>query len=80
MLDPVPLSVFLALVVAVAGLVTLLTRGPVPAIHRADDGLLIALTIATALSLGLLWLSPLLSLVLTVGFLVAQSLFGFEFT
>ena len=79
-LDPVPLSVFLALVVAVAGLVTLLTRGPVPAIHRADDGLLIALTIATALSLGLLWLSPLLSLVLTVGFLVAQALFGFEFT
>jgi signal transduction histidine kinase len=79
-LDPVPLSVFLALVFAVAGLVTLLTRGPVPATHRPDDGLLIALTIATALSLGLLWWSPLLSLVLTVGFLVTQSFFGFEFT
>ncbi len=80
MLDPVPLSLFLALVFAVAGLVTLLTRGAVSAGHRADDGLLIALTVATALPLALLWWSPLLCLVLTVGLLVAQSVVGYEFT
>ena len=78
-LDPVPLSVFLALVFAVAGLVTLLVRGPVPAEFRADDAWLIALTVATALPLGLLWWSPLVSLVLTVTLLAVQSAAGYHY-
>ena len=59
---------------------TLLSRGPTPAAFRPDDGILIALTIATALSLALLWWSPLSSLSITVGLLVAQSLAGYNYT
>lgn len=78
--DPVPLSVVLALVFVVAGLVTLLTRAPAPAGFRADDHLLIALTVATALPLALLWWSPLVALVLSTSLLVAQGVPGYHYT
>ena len=79
-LDPLPISIFLALVFTAAGLVELLTRGPVPVGHRADDGILIALTVASALSLALLWLSPLGSLSACLALLCIQSIAGYEFT
>lgn len=78
--DPLPVSILLALVFTAAGLVELLTRGPVPGGHRADDGILIALTVASALSLGLLWLSPLGSLGVSLTLLCIQSVAGYEFT
>ena len=46
-----------------------------------DDGAaLIALTVASALSLALLWWSPLASLVAALALLCAQSIAGYEFT
>ena len=78
--DPLPISILLALVFTAAGLVELLTRGPVPAGNRGDDGILIALTVASALSLALLWLSPLGSLGASLTLLCVQSIAGYEFT
>ncbi len=78
--DPLPLSILLALVFTAAGLVELLSRAPVAAGHRPDDGFLIALTVASALSLSLLWLSPLGSLSVALLSLCAQSVIGYEFT
>ncbi len=78
--DPLPISIMLALVFTAAGLVELLTRGPAAPGHRADDGLLIALTVGSALALALLWLSPLGSLGVSLGALCAQSIAGYEFT
>ena len=48
-LDPLPASIALALVFTAAGLVELLTRGPVAAGYRDDGPLLITLTVASAL-------------------------------
>ncbi|MFA4964676.1 MAG: histidine kinase [Thermoleophilia bacterium] len=79
-LDALPLSIALALVFTAAGLVELLTRGRVPAAHRADDGALIVLTVASALALALLWWSPLAGLGVSLGLLIAQSVSGYEFT
>jgi signal transduction histidine kinase len=78
--DPLPLSMLLAMGFTAAGLVELLTRGPVPAGHRPDDTLLIALTVASALSLSLLWRSQLGALALAVLLLCVQSVAGYEFT
>jgi signal transduction histidine kinase len=55
-------------------------RGQVPAGHRGDDSVLIALTVASGLSLALLWLSPLGSLGASLSLLCAQSIAGYEFT
>ncbi len=63
-----------------AGLVELLTRGSVPAGYSADSAALIALTVASGLTLAVLWWSPLASLVAATVLLCAQSLAGFEFT
>jgi signal transduction histidine kinase len=78
--DPLPVSILLALVFTAAGLVELLSRGQVLPGHRADDGYLIALTVVSALSLAVLWLSPLASLAVALGSLCAQSLAGYDFT
>jgi signal transduction histidine kinase len=78
--DPVSLSVTAALVFVVAGLLTLLTRGAVPAGYRAGDHLFIALTVATALPLALLWWSPLAALCGSAALLVAQAVAGYQFT
>ena len=53
MLDPLPVSIALALVFTAAGLVELLTRDGVSAGYREDGPLLITLTVASALSLAL---------------------------
>jgi signal transduction histidine kinase len=79
-LDPLPVSIALALVFTAAGLVELLTRGPVAAGYRDDGPLLITLTVASAFSLALLWWSPLASLCISLALLCAQSIIGFEFT
>ena len=79
-LDPLPVSIALALVFTAAGLVELLTRGAVSAGHREDGPLLITLTVASALSLALLWWSPLASLCVSLVLLCAQSIMGYEFT
>jgi len=79
-LDPLPASIALALVFTAAGLVELLTRGPVAAGYRDDGPLLITLTVASALSLALLWWSPLAGLCAAVLLLCAQSVAGFELT
>ena len=79
-LDPLPVSIALALVFTAAGLVELLTRGPVAAGYRDDGPLLITLTVASALSLALLWWSPLAGLCVSLALLCAQSIIGFEFT
>ena len=79
-LDPLPVSIFVALVFTAAGLVELLTRGPVPAVHRPDDRILIALTVVSALSLAFMWLSPVGSLAVSLAALCAQSIAGYEFT
>ena len=80
MLDPIPVSVFLALVFTAAGLVELLTRGSVPAGYHADGAALIGLTVASGLTLAVLWWSPLTSLVAATVLLCVQSLAGYEFT
>ncbi len=77
-LEPLPVSIALALVFASAGLVELLTRGAVSAGHRADGPLLITLTVASALSLALLWWSPLAGLCVSLLLLCAQSVIGYE--
>ncbi len=79
-LDPVPASVFLALVFTAGGLVELLTRGPVPAGYHEDGPALIVLTVASGLTLGLLWWSPLASLVAAVALVCAQAVAGYEYT
>ncbi|MEZ5126490.1 MAG: sensor histidine kinase [Thermoleophilia bacterium] len=78
--DPLPVSILLALVFTAAGLVELLTRGPVQAGQRADDELLIVLTVMSSLALALLWLTPLGSLCVSLVALCAQSLLGYDFT
>ena len=80
LLDPLPVSIFLALVFMAAGLVELLTRGPVPAGYRDDDVVLIVLTVASALSLSVLWWSPLAGLIASLAFLCAQTIAGYEYT
>ena len=80
LLDPLPISIILALIFTAAGLVELLTRGPVPAGFRDDGTALIVLTVASALSLGILWWSPLASLLTGLALLCAQALAGYEFT
>ena len=80
LLDPLPVSIGLALVFTAAGLVELLTRGPVAAGYRDDGPLLITLTVASAFSLALLWWSPFASLCISLALLCAQSIIGFEFT
>ena len=80
LLDPLAISIFLALVFTAAGLVELLLRGPVPAGYRDDGAALIALTIACGLSLGLLWWSPLAGLVVSTVLLTTQALAGYEYT
>ena len=80
MLDPVPISVFLALVFTAGGLVELLARGPVPAGYQQDGPALIILTVASGLSLAILWWSPLASLVVAVTLVCAQAVAGYEYT
>ena len=79
-LDPFPLSIVLALIFTAAGLVELLTRGPVPVGYHEDSPVLILLTVASGLTLAALWWSPLVSLVASVGLLCAQVLAGYEVT
>ena len=79
-LDPLPVSIALALVFTAAGLVELLTRDGVSAGYRDDGPLLITLTVASALSLALLWWSPLASLCVSLVLLCAQTIMGYEFT
>ena len=62
------------------GLVELLTRGPCPPATATTAPLLIALTVASALSLALLWWSPLASLCACLALLCTQSIAGYEFT
>ncbi len=80
LLDPLPISIFLALIVMAAGLVELLTRGAVPAAYKDDGTALIVLTVASALTLAFLWWSPLASLTVAIVLLCAQSIAGYEFT
>ena len=79
-LDPLPVSIVLALVFTAVGLIELLTRGAVSAGYRDDGPLLITLTVASALSLVLLWWSPLAGLCVSLVLLCAQSVMGYEFT
>ena len=79
-LDPLPVSIALALVFTAAGLVELLTRGAVSAGYRDDGPLLITLTVAGALSLALLWWSPLAGLCVALVLLCAQTIIGYELT
>ena len=80
LLDPLAISIFLALVFTAAGLVELLLRGPVPAGYRDDGAVLIVLTIAGGLSLGIIWWSPLASLVASTALLTGQAVAHFEYT
>jgi signal transduction histidine kinase len=80
LLEPFPASVLLALIFTAGGLVELLTRGGVPAGYRGDGAALIVLTVASGLTLGLLWWSPLVSLVAAVALLGAQAVAGYQFT
>ncbi len=80
LLDPVPISVALALVFTAGGLVELLLRGAVPAGYHQDGALLIVLTVGSGLSLAALWWSPLASLVATVTLVFAQAALGYEYT
>ena len=79
-LEPIPVSIALALVVTAAGLVELLTRSGVSVGYRDDGPLLITLTVAGGLSLALLWWSPLAGLCVSLGLLCAQSIIGYQFT
>ncbi len=80
LLDPLAVSTFLALVFTAAGLVELLLRGPVPAGYRDDGAALIVLTIAGGLSLGIIWWSPLASLVAGTALLTGQAIAHYEYT
>ena len=71
---------FLALVFTAGGLVELLARGPVPAGYQQDGPALIILTVASGLSLAILWWSPLASLVVAVTLVCAQAVAGYEYT
>jgi signal transduction histidine kinase len=79
-LDPLPVSIGLALVLTVAGLVELLTRGAVPNGFHAGGTVLVVLTVASALSLAMLWWSPFACLLVTGTLLVAQSAAGYQYT
>jgi signal transduction histidine kinase len=79
-LDALPVSIALALVFTAAGLVELLTREGVAAGYRDDGPLLITLTVASALSLALLWWSPLAGLCVSLVLLCAQTIMGYDFT
>ncbi len=80
LLEPLPVSIVLALIVTAAGLVELLVRSSVPAGYTEDGVTLIVLTVASGLSLAVLWCSPLAGLVASVVLLCAQSLLDYEFT
>jgi len=80
LLDPLAISILLALIFTAAGLVELLTRESVPAGYREDGRLLIVLTFASALSLAILWWSPLASLCISLVLLCTQTVAGYEFT
>jgi signal transduction histidine kinase len=80
LLDPLPVSIVLALVFTAAGLVELLTRGPVGVGYHEDGAALIVLTVASALALAFLWLSPLASLCVALVLLCTQALAGYQFT
>jgi len=80
LLDPLPISILLALVFTAAGLVELLSRGTVPAGYRSDGTLLIVLTVASALTLSILWWSPFASLATSLLLLCGQTIAGYEFT
>jgi len=80
LLEPFPASIVLALIFTAGGLVELLTRGGVPVGFREDGAALIVLTVASGLTLALLWWSPLVSLVAAVVLLGAQAAAGYEFT
>jgi signal transduction histidine kinase len=73
-------SIGLALVFTALGLVELLTRSSVSAGYRDDSPLLITLTVASALSLALLWWSPLVSLCISLVLLCSQAILGYQFT
>ena len=75
-----PISVFLALVFTAGGLVELLTRGGVPVGYHQDGPALIVLTVASGLSLAILWWSPLASLGVSVALVCAQAVAGYEYT
>ena len=80
LLDPLPVSIALALVVTAAGLVELLTRSGVSVGYRDDGPLLITLTVGGGLSLAFLWWSPLAGLCVSLALLCAQSIIGYQFT
>ena len=80
LLDPLAVSILLALVFTAAGLVELLLRGPVPAGYRDDGAALIVLTIAGGLSLAVIWWSPLASLIASTVLLCGQAVAGYEYT
>ena len=80
LLDPLPISILLALVFTAAGLVELLSRGTVTAGYRSDGTLLIVLTVASALTLSILWWSPFASLATSLLLLCGQTIAGYEFT
>ena len=79
LLDPVPLSILLALILTVAGLVSLLARHGTPAGSRPDDAMLTALTVASAVPLAFLWWSPFACLAVTGTLLVVQSAAGYQY-
>ena len=79
-LDPLPLSIGLALIFTAAGLVQLLSRGHLAGGFQPDDGALVALTVASGLSLALLWWSPLAGLCVAAVLLSVQSVAGYSFT
>jgi signal transduction histidine kinase len=80
LLDPVPVSVFLALVFTAGGLVELLLRGTVPAGYHQDGALLIVLTVCSGLSLAALWWSPLAGLIVATALVCAEAALGYEYT
>jgi signal transduction histidine kinase len=80
LLDPLAASIIFALIFTAGGLVELLTRGDVPVGYHEDGAALIALTVASALTLAFLWWSPLASLVGALVLLCAQALAGYDFT
>ena len=79
-LDAVPFSILLALILTVAGLVSLMARHGTPAGYQPDDAMLTALTVATAVPLAFLWWSPFACLAVTGTLLVVQSAAGYQYT
>lgn len=80
LLDPLAVSIGLALMMMTVGLVELLLRGQVPAGYHEDGPALIVLTVAGALSLAILWWSPLAGLSVSVTLACAQVVAGYEYT